>query len=159
MTQITIDEPRTVVEKRTKYECDHCGYWGDEDEMVEVQFRLINGSGGPLNEENRHLCDNHIDVIEAYESQRKKRNLANHIIGRIEKMRKFGYGVSALIGFCFGVWMLLSFGAFELDRSEAPEQLYEAILVESMFATISFFLVCGLILAIGVFIGFWEASR
>jgi len=81
MTQVTVEEPRSVVEEVQKYECDSCSHVVDKEHAHFVKTVPVTDSGGfqlPSSSKTAHLCDNcieadsymsYMDLIEKQESR------------------------------------------------------------------------------------------
>jgi len=104
MTEVIIEEPKSITEKVEQYKCDRCGYVGGDDELHTYEIRDDDVI------ERGHLC---VDCSEAkryatlVEMRTQKKRLADLISVTIEKgslTTALGLGVTVGTTFTYIVW-------------------------------------------------------
>lgn len=143
MGKITIQEPRSVVEEVTKYECDECKAHVDEDEINSMH--LYEGPEQDLiqkkADETKHLCESCVGLQHALRVREKKEYLEARwrgFRGKVEKAVLFGF---ILLGFGMGVGS--SLGAGVIGVEDSPEMV--TVGMEFFGGTIVFLLAAAIV--------------
>lgn len=116
MGEITVEEPKTVVDEVTRYECDKCGYVGTSEEFS--GFKLFDDTN--VHKQDGHLCDECTEkdrYVTYMDLQRDKKRIANLIDLSFDPFI-FGLGMAVAYGIYAGYNSIIS-----TPQNAAPNQV------------------------------------
>lgn len=108
MGEITVEEPKTVVDEVTRYECDRCGYVGEKDEMN--IFSLQRSYSRHDDKESGHLCDECVEAeryVTYMDLQRDKQRIGEAISWGLNRTG-FLVGAAVSTGMYLGYQFVIS---------------------------------------------------
>jgi len=103
MTEVTVEEAKSVIEEVTRYECDKCSYRGTEDEVVRYNL-------GHPNPERGHLCEDcaeagrYADLVETTDLKTRIGDRIDWSIDVASLLVPFGFGLAIATGGTFFLW-------------------------------------------------------
>jgi hypothetical protein len=115
MGEITVEEPKTVVDEVTRYECDNCGYVGESDEFSKIRMY----GNKTVSEKRGDLCNECVEedrYVTYMDLQRDKKRIANLINFSFDPFI-FGLGMAVAYGVYGGYNLMLS------AKEPAPPQI------------------------------------
>jgi len=136
MSKVIVEEPKSVVEEVTRYECDKCSYRGTADEVHGYRLHTDNQH----KYQKGHLCE---DCAEAgrYATLVEMNDTKVRIGDRIDWSINVG---SMLIAFGLGL-SVATIGTFLLWQELLIPSLHEATLEDAMLAGSIMSLISGLL--------------